>query len=346
MPGYMITDYGKWRPDQMAEFENHSLFFDCRFEKEVPGGYRWEEKMKTELIPKVNQFLAEWTEKHASKVEESVNGKELKLKPIQVKELKPGALKAGQYPSKQEMRECMLPCPLCLTPRNSNPSVFPGDECMLSFLTGNNTKSTLYCFFCQTMVRVKDVLKRPIFLSYNWGCCLSTQTIAQPLCNRIFLLTEMPTWLDFDGGMGFGVKLVTEMREGVAGCDIDVLTISNAFCNSGHCLREFIQTATHHKFIIPLLVPDHGATRTGPSEWKGKHSLGDNDWWKQAEKICTGKDPDAPDKDIPWSYLSSFSPIDLREEILKKDGSLEDKSVSESRIIEQILDRFSWDHDV
>jgi len=342
MPGYTIADYGKWWPDQMAEFENHSLFFDCRFEKEVPGGYRWEEKMKTELMPKVHQFLAEWTEKHASKVEKSVNGK--LPKPIQVEELKPGALKAGQYSSKQEMRECMLPCPSCLTRGNSNPGVFPRDECMLSFLTSKNTKGTLYCFSCQTKVRVKDVLKRPIFLSHNWGCCLSTQKIAQPLCHRIFLLTEMPTWLDVDGGMGFWDELVTEMREGVAGCDIVVLMISDAFCNSGNCLHEFIYTATHHKFIIPLLVPDHGATRTGPSGWKGKHSLGDNDWWKHAEKICTSKDPDAPDKDIPWSYLSSFSPIDLREEILKKDGSLEDNSVSESRIIQQILDRFFRDH--
>ena len=130
------------------------------------------------------------------------------------------------------------------------------------------------------------------------------------------------------------------MREGVAGCDIVILMISDAFCNSGNCLREFVHTVNHRKHIIPLLVPDHGETRTGPSGWTGEYSPGDQDWWKHAASICTNKDPDAPDKEIQWSYLSAFTPIDLRKESLQEDGSLHDNSDAEKEIIVRVMSRF------
>ena len=214
---------------------------------------------------------------------------------------------------------------------------------MLSFMSSKkdtNTKGVLFCSMCQQNVKVKDVLKRPLFLSYNWGCNNSTQKIAKPLCERIFLETEMPYWLDIHGGMGFGDELITEMREGVVECDIVILMISDAFCNSDNCLREFIHMSNHRKYIIPLLVPDHGETRTGHSGWTGAYVPGDEDWWKHAESICTCKDPDAPDKEIPWSYLASFTPIDLRSEILQEDGSLHDNSAAENEIIRRIMSRF------
>ena len=52
------------------------------------------------------------------------------------------------------------------------------------------------------------------------------------------------------------------MKEGVAGCDIVVLMISDAFCNSGNCMFEFINIVENRKYVIPLLVPDRGGTRT------------------------------------------------------------------------------------
>ena len=189
-------------------------------------------------------------------------------------------------------------------------------------------------------VKVNDILKRCIFLSYNWGCNNSTQKIAAPLCQRILLETEMTYWLDIKGGMGFGDELIKEMREGVAGCVIVLLLISDAFCNSANCLREFVHTANLRKHVIPVLVSDKGPTRTGPSGWTGAYVSGDTDWWKHAERICTSKDPDASDKDIPWSYLASFTPIDLRQESLQADGSLQDDSPAAHEVIERIMKRF------
>ena len=86
---------------------------------------------------------------------------------------------------------------------NLDTGVFQRDKCMLSFLSKHgdtNTKGTLFCDTCQEKVKVTNILKRVIFLSYNWGFNNSTQKIAKLLCERIFLQTEMPYWLDVDGG--------------------------------------------------------------------------------------------------------------------------------------------------
>jgi len=249
------------------------------------------------------------------------------------------------YASKEEMRECILPCPSCLQLGKSNPGGFERDLCMLSFYSVSqdartNVKGMLFCLTCNTKVKNTDVLKRKIFLSYNWGKNLSTQKIAKRLCENLFLATEMPYWLDIDGGMGVGEELVTEMRNGIAECEIVILMISDAFCNSGNCLREFIHTCENRKYVIPVLVPDRGETRTGPSGWTGKYAPGDQDWWRHAESICKTEDPDAPEKKIQWSYLAGFSPIDIRHEKLEEDGALPDNSDPEIEMIRRIMSRF------
>ncbi|MGB1602130.1 MAG: hypothetical protein ACPIOQ_55900 [Promethearchaeia archaeon] len=92
---------------------------------------------------------------------------------------------------------------------------------MLHFASaGAQSKGVLYCHTCRNNVKVNEVLKRPIFASYNWGFNNSTQKIAKRLCERVFLATEMPYWLDIDGGMGFGDELVSEMQEGVKNCKV------------------------------------------------------------------------------------------------------------------------------
>jgi hypothetical protein len=223
---------------------------------------------------------------------------------------------------------------------------------MLSYMSKHgdtNTKGTLFCNTCQQKVKVKDILKRPLFLSYNWGKDLSTQNIAKPLCERVFLATEMPYWLDVDGGMAFRDELGTEMREGVADCEIVILMISDAFCNSGNCLCEFLHTVKNAKYIIPVLVPDKGGTRTGPSGWTGAYVAGDKGWWKHAQEILDLEKKDFglalhpmsdSFKDMPWSYLENFMPIDMRGEILQRDGSLPDDSETECEIIRRIMSRF------
>jgi hypothetical protein len=63
MPGFNITDYQKWWPDEMEEFKNFSLFFDCRA---GPEGDQWNgpwiDKIRKELMPTVQHSLEEWTE--------------------------------------------------------------------------------------------------------------------------------------------------------------------------------------------------------------------------------------------------------------------------------------------
>ncbi len=335
MPGFNITDFQKWWPDEMEEFENFSLFFDCRA---GPEGDQWNgariDKIRKELMPQVQHYLEEWTESDLTPTE---NGSDsISATPA------PGPLEAQVCVSKEHLRKSVLVCPHCVQLGKPNPGSFKRDACMLAFLSHTVEESTFYCTVCQVKVKVNDILKRCIFLSYNWGCNNSTQKMAAPLCERILLETEMTYWLDVKGGMSFGDELVTEMREGVAGCVIVLLLISDAFCNSANCIREFVHTANLRKHVIPVLVPDKGPIRKGgpSSGWTGAYASGDTDWWKHAERICTSKDPDAPDKAIPWSYLASFTPIDLRQESLQADGSLQDDSPTAHEVIERIMKRF------
>jgi len=331
MPGYDISNFSEWWPDTMPEFKDFSLFFDYR------------EPLK-KLMPQIHQNLAEWVDSFPSTTPDADSAV--------------AATPALVYDSKQTMRASMLPCPNCSKLVKTSPGVFNRDDCMHDFMSKlqkhklkvedtTNTKGTKYCIVCHTKVKVKDILKRPIFLSYNWGANKSTQKIALQLCEIIFLETEMPFWLDIDGGMAYGDGMVTEMREGVAGCTIVVLMISDAFCLSGNCLFEYINIVQNFKYVIPLLVPDHGPIREdGPSSgWTGLYQ--GQDWWKHAQEIC---DPQHKDllshpqsdlfKNIPWNYLANFTPIDLRNESYMDDGSLENNSPAAKAIIQRIDARF------
>ena len=122
----------------------------------------------------------------------------------------------------------------------------------------------------------------------------------------------MPYWLDVDGGMSFGEELVQAMQEGVRNCKIVILMISDAFCNSGNCLFEYINIVQSRKYVIPLLVPGWDP--------EGKHP--GTDWWRHAGDIFKPEwSANHPKKDfftnIPWDYLAEFRPIDLRGETLQ-----------------------------
>ena len=170
MPGYDISDFNKWWPDELPAFKDHSLFFDCRHGANG-GKYNgaWEDDMKKKLMPQIHQFLEEWNEKNPSA---SVPDVAAPLDDIQPEGNAPRALQERTYVSKEEMRASMLPCPSCLKKGKQDPGAFNRDECMLHFASvaseRSNTKGLLYCDICDTKVKVKDVLKRPIFLSYNW----------------------------------------------------------------------------------------------------------------------------------------------------------------------------------
>ena len=122
--------------------------------------------------------------------------------------------------------------------------------------------------------------------------------------------------------------------------------ISDAFCNSVNCHREFIHMVRSRKYIIPVLVPDRGKVMTNAggmqsSGWTCKRVGGHAEWWKHAQSICQrNQDPDHAGHKINWSYLGGFDPIDLRQEKFKGDGSLEDDSAAENEIIHRVLNRF------
>ena len=43
---------------------------------------------------------------------------------------------------------------------------------------------------------------------------------------------------------------------------------------------------------------------------------------------------------MPWSYLASFTPIDLRHETFQEDGSLPEDAPAEMEIIRRVMSRF------
>jgi hypothetical protein len=62
MPGYKISDFSKWWPENMSELKDNSLFFDCRWAK----GDESKEKMRDELMPQIHQFLEECKPPHVA----------------------------------------------------------------------------------------------------------------------------------------------------------------------------------------------------------------------------------------------------------------------------------------
>ena len=83
------------------------------------------------------------------------------------------------------------------------------------------------------------------------------------------------------------------------------------------------------------------------------YTAGDKGWWKRAQDIFDLENPDFglaghpmahSFKDMPWDYLENFTPIDMRGEILKDDGSLLDDSAAECEIIRRVMSRFFRSH--
>ena len=214
MPGYEIQNFSRWWPEEMTAFERHTLFFDCR------SGRQWGEKMHRELMPQLRKLLEESTERIV-KPEDIDTQRE---KGCGSQGPVPGALQEEIFVSKDQMRESILPCPRCLKLEYAHPGGFTRDDCMLHFSYDiDSSKGILYCRTCQQNVKATEILKRPIFLSYQWGYQQSTQKIARHLCEKVFVETEMPYWLDIVNGMGLGDELIKAMREGVEDCQVAIL---------------------------------------------------------------------------------------------------------------------------
>ena len=179
MPGYQVknNDYSRWWPDEMPQFHDHSLFFDCRAGRD---GDQWNAmgRQDGELMPQMHQSLEGGQTKAGSqglgRVQECPDARD-KPAPAPV----PGALQPRVYVSKEEMRRAFsLPCCASCVGKRSKSRRFSG---------------------------------APSF-SRTTGAKITARKGHEPCTSG--LSTEMPYWLDVDGGMSFGDELITECARG------------------------------------------------------------------------------------------------------------------------------------
>ena len=241
-----------------------------------------------------------------------------------------------------------VPCPSCVTHGEVPPFCFSRQECLLYFSEESlqdARSGSMLCPCCEragrlSNVRVMDIIVAEVFFSYNWGCNNSTQMMVRPMRLRIEQKADVICWLDVGGGMGAGQSQFAEMEEGIRKCTVVLIFISDAYCGSDNCVREFLHATRHSKYLIPVLVPNCGPTRTGPSGWTGP-GPGERDWWQHATKCSSCRDPDTG-KPFSWSALGQFEPIDLRVEGDEANHAAQ-KRVSEAcelEIVKRIQSRF------
>jgi len=202
-----------------------------------------------------------------------------------------------------------LPCPMCLKRGMSPPYAFNREECLLYFTEGalkGAREGVVQCPFCVVFIRILDIVVPEVFLSYNWGekdaatGTYSTQEIVRSVRFPIEDGADVVTWFDVGGGMGAGQSAAAEMEQGVAKSTVVIIFLSDAYCSSGNCMREFLHTVRHSKYIIPVLVPG----------WTGAGAE-DTTWWLHAHSCSDCKDPDTGAA-FSWSTLGRFAPVDLR----------------------------------
>ncbi len=241
-----------------------------------------------------------------------------------------------------------VPCPSCVESGQVPPHCFSRRKLLHKFSEEELNKGrmgSVECPVCEAAGRPKtlkilDVVVPEVFASYNWGRQQSTQAIVRAMRTRIEEDASVVCWFDIGGGMGAGQSHLEEMEEGIRKCTVVVIFISDAYCKSANCVREFLHASRHSKFLIVVLVPDSGPVcDNGPSSgWTGPGPE-DKNWWEHAAKLSTCKDPDNPDKTFSWSTLAQFEPIDLRvsTDTLKKERVLETSTLE---IITRVQARF------
>ena len=236
-----------------------------------------------------------------------------------------------------------VPCPSCVESGQVPPHCFSRRKLLHKFSEEELNKGrvgSVECPVCEAagrpkILKILDVVVPEVFFSYNWGRRQSTQVIVKAMRTRIEEEASVVCWFDVGGGMGAGQSHLEEMEEGIRKCTVVVIFISDAYCKSANCVREFLHASRHSKFLIVVLVPDSGPVYdNGPSSgWTGPGPE-DKDWWQHAAKLSTCKDPDNPDKTFSWSTLAQFKPIDLR--VSTEADTLKEERVLETSTLEII----------
>jgi hypothetical protein len=109
-----------------------------------------------------------------------------------------------------------------------------------------------------------------------------------------------------------------------------MLFLSDAYCSTAVCVREYLAATRSAKVIIPILLQDKGPIHQGgpASGWSGAGGE-DKEWWRHADACSSCLDPDTS-KSFTWSALSLFTPIDLRTKSTH-DSSTHDASTHDSQ---------------
>ena len=234
-----------------------------------------------------------------------------------------------------------VPCPNCVQCGHVPPHCFNRQDCLLYFsedLLNSSRAGAINCPCCASSIRVLDIVVPEVFLSYNWGVfdpstnTFSTQSIVSAMRRPIEHGADVVTWFDVGGGMGAGQSVKKEMQQGVLKSTVVVIFLSDAYCKSGNCVREFLHATRHSKFLIVVLVP-FGPDKSG---WTGP-GADNKDWWQHATECSDCKDPDTG-KPFSWSTLAQFTPIDLRVKDGASEKEAQDFAVFE--IVKRIMSRF------
>jgi hypothetical protein len=164
-----------------------------------------------------------------------------------------------------------VPCPCCVEHGQIPPFCYNRENCLLYFSEEDEKRvGSVTCPMCEKAnrsgsIRILDIIAPEVFLSYQWGKEFSTQKIVKRMRPQIEQDADVVCWFDVGGGMGAGQNQMKEMEEGIRKCTVVVIFISDAYCQSDNCIREFLHATRQSKYLIIVLVPGQGSSGwTGP----------------------------------------------------------------------------------
>jgi len=253
------------------------------------------------------------------------------------------------------MRLDAVPCPTCVRSQQIPPFSFCRETCLHLFREASSD-DCMECPVCESAnrksrIRVLDILPPHVYISFHEGVqemigvktVLSTQELVKSMHADIQRLSDLICWfeagrmtLSMSAREQEGTQTGVEMHACAMMSPVMILFLSDAFCASDVCVREYLHATRSGKLIIPVLVPDKGPVFDGgpASGWTGAGGH-EKTWWQHAMHCSSCRDPDTC-KSFTWSALSLFPPIDLR---VASDAACAQK-VAEYEIANRLLSYF------
>ena len=238
-----------------------------------------------------------------------------------------------------------LPCPLCLQSGEVPPFCFNRKDILMFLRASSEHPSEKICLSCEragrsSRVPLLDIMLPEIFASYFWEVHdkrTSTDRTNELVMTMRESIEQSADLFSWSGEQSQSCK--GDLQRFIAGCTVVLIFLSDAYCSSAICTREFLCATRTNKYLIPVLMPDGAGHGNGLSSgWTGQFSgPEDKTWWHHAMVCSTCKDPDTG-KMFSWSVLGQFSPIDGRALMGVEDERWNDAVVPE--IVKRIQSRF------